>query len=130
MWIIERTAPDPEGPRGEAGTKQVVYLTRRRGDAEKGWAGNPRKRSPSCARIGKLKQAPPKQSELRSDGQGRALSHNTATRRRDALIANDGIAFSCPSAVPSVRGSGAPSSHPSFQRMAAASPCALMRFTM
>src|ERR1039458_8647552 len=27
----------------------------------------PRKRSPSCARIGKLKRAPPKQSELRSD---------------------------------------------------------------
>src|ERR1039458_10513989 len=36
-----------------------------------------RKGSPSCARIGKLKRAPPKQSELRSDGQGRALSHKT-----------------------------------------------------
>src|ERR1039458_4191280 len=36
MWIIERTVPDPEGTHGEAGTNQVVYLTRRRGDAEKG----------------------------------------------------------------------------------------------
>src|ERR1035438_385024 len=34
------------------------------------------RRSPSCARIGKLKHAPPKQSELRSDGQGGALSQN------------------------------------------------------
>jgi hypothetical protein len=35
-----------------------------------------RKKSPSWARIGK--RAPPKQSELRSDGQGRALSHYAA----------------------------------------------------
>ena len=41
-----------------------------------------------------------------------------------------GVARQCPSAVPSVRGSGAPSSQPLFQWMAAASPCEAMRLTM
>src|ERR1035437_7527026 len=41
-----------------------------------------RKKSPSFARIGRLKPAPPKQSELRSDGPGRALSHNAPTKNQ------------------------------------------------
>ena len=44
-----------------------------------------RKKSPICARIGKLKRAPPKQSELRSDAQGGALCHGHDEESWNAL---------------------------------------------
>ena len=81
-----------------SGQHESVILTRRRGDAEiraekqregeneRGDSGGTspsvrrgrvsgEERGPSCARVGRL------QSELRSDGQGGALSHNAATRK-------------------------------------------------
>ena len=51
----------------------------------KGSSGEGRRsdKSPSFARIDRLKPAPPKQSELRSDGQGGALCHGVLNRFGD-----------------------------------------------
>ena len=81
--VLYARQPEPIGDttspqrRGDAEISAELMPRRRRGGM--GWetlqsaidAEARRKKSPSCARIGKLKHAPPKQSGLRSDGQAR-----------------------------------------------------------
>jgi hypothetical protein len=100
--ILSRILEDPSLPRRRRNQTGMLFTaeTQRRRDKRRAHAttaswwnglGNlargaraeaRRKQSPSCARIGRLKAAPPKQSELRSDGQAGGLSHNAPTKNQ------------------------------------------------